>query len=405
MSMLPMGISSLHCIMLMFSHFCSPRHHHRSLARSLVASVAGLPASIVTDKFQGIIMGLLVILLTLAVTTNKENHVSRSQFSRASNWTTEGLQAAVTLILAICSAELFNQGNWQRVWAAESVPAMRKGLVIGSVMVFFLMMFFGIMGMLAYAKDPDSYDNFEKFAYLSFFDLLGPMKTGWHIMTLILVTALAASSVDTLQNALSSIFSRDLVKIGWNPKWIARAFMVIVNIPAVFLASKKFDVINLFLVADLVCATAVFPVFLGLQTNDKGILKAPTELGAFCGIISGFVTVLVNGVINGVKGDLFEYFWLRNGGICSLCGTKTMVSFIITPVVSLVMTYIFSFLDIMVRGERARRPLITVPFDDDDISDEVEDMSKNEEQEGEGNDDIEQNKIGESNSGEKEDDV
>lgn len=334
-------------------------------------TLGGLPASIVTDKFQGIIMVLLVIFLTLATTTNPANHISRSQFALASNWTVEGLQAAVTLVIAIAAAELFNQGTWQRVWASESVPAMRKGFAIGSVMVFFLMMFFGVMGMIAYANDPEAFDNYEKFSFLAFFYLLEPLKQGWQILTLILVTSLAASSVDSLQNGLSSIFSRDLVKIGWHPKWFVRGFMVAINIPAIYLASEQYDVIALFLVADLVCATSVFPVFCGLQTQDKGLLKAPTELGAFFGCLSGIATVLVNGAINDVEGGAIEYFWLRNGAICALCGVETMVSFIVTPLVSLVMTYVFSYVDIAVRGERARRPLIPVAFDDDDTLDEV----------------------------------
>jgi solute:Na+ symporter, SSS family len=232
--------------------------------------------------------------------------------------------------------------------------------------VFLLMMFFGVMGMIAYANDPEAFDNNEKYSYLAFFYLLEPLHQGWQILTLVLVTSLAASSVDTLQNGLSSIFSRDLVKIGWHPQWFVRLFMVLINIPAIYLASEQYDVISLFLVADLVCTTSVFPVFCGLQTKDKGILKAPTELGAFLGCVSGIIAVLVNGAINNVKGGVFEYFWLRNGGICSLCGTETMVSFIVTPLVSLAMTYVFSYMDILARGERARRPLIPVAFDADD---------------------------------------
>ena len=269
-------------------------------------TLAGLPASIVTDKFQALIVALLVVCLTLATTTNSANHVSRDQFALASNWTVEGLQAAVTLVLAIAAAELFNQGNWQRVWAAESVPVMRRGFALGSFMVFLLMMFFGVMGMIAYANDPEAFDNGEKYSYLAFFYLLEPLNQGWQILTLVLVTSLAASSVDTLQNGLSSIFSRDLVKIGWHPQWFVRLFMVLINIPAIYLASEQYDVISLFLVADLVCTTSVFPVFCGLQTKDKGILKAPTELGAFLGCVSGIITVLVNGAINDVQGGVFE---------------------------------------------------------------------------------------------------
>jgi Na+/proline symporter len=252
---------------------------------------------------------------------------------------------------------------------------MRKGFLVGSIMVFFLMMFFGIMGMIAYAKDPESYDADEKFAFLAFFDLLAPLGNGWHIVVLILVTALAASSIDSLQTGLTSVFSHDLVKLGYAPKQITRLLVVIINIPAIYLASEKYDVLSLFLVADLVCSTSVFPVFLGLQTTDYGILKAPTELGAFMGCVAGVVTVLINGVVNNAEGGIFEYFWLENEAICALCGSKTMVSFILTPVVSCIMTYVFTIADLAVRGERARQPIFTIAWDEKDVSKMVSESS------------------------------
>jgi len=338
----------------------------------LYTTWAGLPASIVTDKFQGIIMAVLVLVLTIAVCSLEENRVTKEEFSLASNWTTDGLMAAVTLWIAIMCAELFNQSTWQRVWAAEDERALRRGFAAGSLMVFLLMCFFGIMGMLAYAKDPEAYDDGEKYSWLAFFDLLEPLKNGWHVLVLILVTALAASSIDSLQNGITCIFSADLVRIGWNPKWISRALVVIVNIPAIYMASIKYDVISLFLVADLVCATSVLPVFLGLQTKDIGPFKAPTELGAFLGCIAGVATVLINGVVNDAEGGLFDYFWLKNDAICALCGSKTMISFIVTPLASGFVTYLVSFLDIMVRGDRARQPLIPLPFDQDSFVTEDE---------------------------------
>jgi solute:Na+ symporter, SSS family len=333
---------------------------------ALYTTAAGLPASIVTDKFQGIIMILLVLLLTLATTIVPENSITRAEFAVASNWTVQGLQAAVSLIIAVASAEMFNQSTWQRVWAAESVPALRQGFLLGSSMIFFLMMFFGVMGMISYANDPGAYDRGEKWAYLSFFELLSPLSNGWHVMVLILVTALCSSTVDSLQTGLTCIFSRDLVKLGYNPLLISRILLVLVNIPAVVLAARGFSVLELFLIADLACATCVFPVFLGLQKRDYGMLKAPTELGAFLGCWSGVVAVLVNGIINDASGGLWEYFWLRNGAICALCGSKTMVTFIVTPIVSAVMTHVFSFFDVYVRGERARQPIFHVPFDSTD---------------------------------------
>jgi hypothetical protein len=228
------------------------------------------------------------------------------------------------------------------------------------------MLFFGIMAMIAYAKDPVSYDNFEKFAFLAFFDILLPLGNGWHIVVLIFVTALATSSLDSLQNGLNSMFYRDAVRCGYNAHVVASVLVLVLNFPAVWIASMKLSVIALFLVADLVCATAVLPTFLGLQETDKlgGLLPAPTELGAFMGIISGFAAVLVNGSINDVNG--FAYFWLPNNGICALCGPKTMITFIVVPLVSGIMTYVFTHLDILLRGkERARKPIFEFEFDKD----------------------------------------
>lgn len=360
--------------------------------------IAGLPASIVTDKFQGIIMMILVLLLTIVVCAVPENRISREEFNLASDWTADGFYLLVTLIIAIISAELFNQATWQRVWAAKDTPSLRKGFGLGSALVFLLMMFFGIMGMIGYAKDPESYDTFEKLAYLAFFDILEPLSQGWHILVLIFITSLAASSVDSLQNGITSITSSDLLKISSNAnhiKWANRVFLIVANATAIWKSSQRYDVLSLFLVADLVCSTAVFPVFLGLLDEEKWGILAPTELGAFMGFIGGVAAVLVTGTVVDSESEFnptlyqmqpqistsilkltshyflfhlsytkiteyatkpFEYFWLKDlDPRCTLCGTTRMWTFIITPLASLVITILFTAIDIRFRG---RAPII-----------------------------------------------
>ena len=48
----------------------------------------------------------------------------------------------------------------------------------------------------------------------------------------------------------------------------------------------------LFLVADLVCVTTTWHVFLGLIMKVIGLLLEPTEFGAFIGVWIGIRTVL-----------------------------------------------------------------------------------------------------------------
>lgn len=347
-------------------------------------SVGGVPASIVTDKFQAVIVLLLVLVLFFAVVAEPENKVTPAQYRTASQGTMEGLMALVTLFIAILCAQLFNQATWQRVWAAESPAALSRGYLYATGPIFLVMMFFGIMGQLAYAKDQESYDNNKKYFYLAFFDLLEPLHAGWHVLVMILVTAFAASSIDSLQTGIVSIFNRDILqgskyfgadKSGNCSKWVSRVLLVAINVPAVYMSTKRYNVIPLFLVADLVCATTVLPLFLGLMTpvagGYTGFIKPPTELGSVLGSIAGVLTVLVNAAIldfreavNPYTGQIYEtglvsYFWLTNGDICALCGSKTMVTFIVTPLSAGFFALLFSALDVMIRGEEvARKPML-----------------------------------------------
>ncbi|KAH8052630.1 sodium solute symporter [Aureococcus anophagefferens] len=254
-------------------------------------ALAGLPASILTDKFQGVVITCVVIMLLVATTTLKSNEVSKQEYDDATGWFSKGFEALVTLWIAICSAELFNQGNWQRVWAARSDKDMKIGFLAGAVL-----------------------------------------------------------------NGIASVLSRDLLKQKLNTNW-SRLVVVGFNIAAIIQASDRFEVVPLFLVADLVCATAVFPLFLGLWTDDLVVgpltIPAPTELGAFLGALAGIAAVMVNGEINDVNKAVNPY----TGKVYD----KLMVTFIVVPLVSAAATVIFSYVDVYVGGDKAKQPFIIVP--------------------------------------------
>jgi len=347
----------------------------------LYTGLAGLPASIITDKFQGALVLGLVLLVGIAAISVEENHVSQSEWNHASRSTTAGFRTGVSLIIAIMGAELFNQGTWQRVYAAKDEKALWRGFIGGACLIVPVMMLFGSFGMLAYAKDPESYDKFDKLAYLSFFDLLKPMAKGWKVLVLILVTCLCCSSVDTLQNALAAVFSRDLTAQKLSVNW-SRLLVVGFNIPAVIMASDKYDVLQLFLVADLVCCAVAPAVFFGLITTSGwkkvcGLpipVLAPTELGAFLGGIAALGTIMVMGspafydsgeAVSPITGKKYapypwSSFWLVTGDddqVCALCGEQVLIYFIMAPCAGTFFTFFFSGFDLLLRGERAKQPL------------------------------------------------
>ena len=53
-------------------------------------------------------MFALVLILLVVACSNPANRVTRQEFAKASNWTTDGL----AVFIAIACAKMFNQGTW-----------------------------------------------------------------------------------------------------------------------------------------------------------------------------------------------------------------------------------------------------------------------------------------------------
>jgi hypothetical protein len=121
------------------------------------------------------------------------------------------------------------------------------------------------------------------------------------IVTLILAVALVASSVDTLQNGIASLIATETGAESLNrARWIT----VLLMVPVVIVALQGISVLRLFLIADLLCATAVVPVLMGLW----GRMSARA---AIAGAIAGVIGALAPG-------------WVESG---SLVGGVTAASF------------------------------------------------------------------------------
>jgi Na+/proline symporter len=101
--------------------------------------------------------------------------------------------------------------------------------------------------------------------------------------------ALVASSVDTLQSAIASLVvtARPGVSLG-----AARWVTVLLMVPVVLVSLQGLSVLRLFLIADLLCATAVVPVLLGLWHRM-------TPTAAVMGCLAGLVGAVLPGWVSG----------------------------------------------------------------------------------------------------------
>jgi hypothetical protein len=105
---------------------------------------------------------------------------------------------------------------------------------------------------------------------------------------LLLAVALVASSVDTLQSGIASLVvtARPNVSLA-----AARWVTVLLMVPVVLVSLQGLSVLRLFLIADLLCATAVVPVMLGLWQR---MTPSAAVVGAAAGLLGAVLPGWVN---------------------------------------------------------------------------------------------------------------
>lgn len=251
-----------------------------AVATLVYTAWGGVRASIRTDALQGWLVLALVALVAIAVW----RWSPPADLSRAlpQVGTADALAVALTLVIAVTAANLFHQGYWQRLWAARDAGALARGAAIGGAASVVVVAAIGALGLLALASGvalgtPP----------MPLFALVGQAPPWVALAALVLAVALVASSVDTLQSGLVSLIvtEREGTSVA-AARWITVALMV----PVVIVALQGFSVLRLFLIADLLCATTVVPLLLGLwRRMDARAAIAGSVAGLVGAVLPGWV--------------------------------------------------------------------------------------------------------------------
>ena len=252
----------------------------------------GLRASIFTDNIQMIVIGVLLVISTSYIISFVGSEFSFSYVKEKNPQLLSGsyipnYTAGLTFFIAVAATNLFHQGNWQRVYAAKDQITLQKSLIISFFIIVPIVFFMGFAGMVSFSIDPSNRPD------LGFFTLL--LKDQTEMLALIIVTlglALTISTVDTLVNAISSLFVVDgKATFNLNKKTdylkLSKYFIIFLSIIAFIVASKGYDVLYLFLLADLFCCAFVLTVFLSFYNKSIDEKKAYTSI--IVGLIGGFL--------------------------------------------------------------------------------------------------------------------
>ncbi len=185
-----------------------------------------------------------------------------------------GYETGVALVIAILAANLFHQGYWQRVWTARNPRILRRSLAWAALAVIPLVFLAGFLGVVAQGF------GLVETPSVALFDLArGVLSPAVTLVLLLLAVALVTSSVDSLLSGLVSGFTSDLHRLRSGVRRrrllrLARLSTVAIALPAIALATQGYSVLYLFLLADLVAAAVLVPVFLGLFAGRYRPLEA-----------------------------------------------------------------------------------------------------------------------------------
>ncbi|HVL80682.1 MAG TPA: sodium:solute symporter [Actinomycetota bacterium] len=281
---------------------------------------AGLRASIRTDRWQAwMVVGLLGAAAVAWSSTigDPEDALSRVEvrFDQAN------LEAAATLVLAVLAANIFHQGYWQRVWAAESDRALRRGAALGAALTVPVVAVTGLAGVLVSSTGADLGR-----VPVPFFAPLTALLWVVGVGVVVLGVSLVASSVDTLTNALASLVVAERPRLGMRG---ARLVTLALMVPAVALALQGWSVLRVFLIADLLAATVAVPVVLG-------VWRRATAAGAIAGAVAGLAgSVLIGLRYSGSVGGALRQVTFP-GGVPTLwpflgaVGASTVVTVVVS---------------------------------------------------------------------------
>jgi len=264
-----------------------------TLTAGIIAIVlyGGMRSSLFSDKVQAIVIIPTLIIVFVAIVSYLGGFSFISQAAAAADSSmmdlgnTFGWEYSLALVLAIGFAGLFDQSYWQRTYAADSDTSVRKGFIMASLCLMPLLFMCGLLGVFAVGAGTIKNQS------IAIFELMHQYAPAWLFALLLLLTVcLVVSTCGALVNAISSVISVEIKRHKKNIEsknliFLTRVIALFVAVVAAIVALFEFSVLYVFLIADLFCAAAGFPIFFGLYKRRLPGWAALVAMLA--GIISG----------------------------------------------------------------------------------------------------------------------
>jgi hypothetical protein len=202
-----------------------------------------------------------------------------------------GWQLIYILPVAILTNDFFLSGFWMRTFASRSDRDLWIGVSLASLGVLVILTLVGVTGLLAAWSGAFDYTDPEA-GYTAFFALLQQLPAWVVGVVLVMVVSLSTAAFDSFQSAMVSTGSNDLFRNKLNI-WIIRACVVLLIFPVVVVALRSPDILQIFLISDLVSAAVVPCLVIGLSERFYWYRGFDFVVGGLGGIFTIFLFGLV----------------------------------------------------------------------------------------------------------------
>lgn len=274
---------------------------------TIYTSLGGFKISFITDNIQGAMVVALIIIATITVGVETKIDKSLIDSSGLTKSSLLGWQLLYILPIAILTNDFFLSNFWIRTFASKTDKDLWIGVSIAALVTLIILTLVGSTGLIATWSGAFDPSNPDQEGSIAFFYLLEQLPAWTVGIVLVMVVSLSTAAFDSLQSAMVSTASNDLFRNRLNIWWV-RAGVVAIIFPVVVLALKAPSILQIYLISDLVSASTIPVLVLGLSDRFYWWRGFEVVVGGLGGILTVFIfgTIYFGNALDGAKLILLE---------------------------------------------------------------------------------------------------
>lgn len=209
--------------------------------------------------------------------------------------------------MAILTNDFFLSNFWIRTFASKTDKDLWIGVSIATVVTLIILTLVGATGLIATWSGAFDPNNPDQNGSIAFFYLLEQLPAWTVGIVLVMTVSLSTAAFDSLQSAMVSTASNDLFRNKLNI-WYIRVFVVLLIFPVVVLALKAPSILQIYLISDLVSASTIPVLVLGLSDTFYFWRGFEVVVGGLGGILTVFIfgTIYFGSALQGAQLILLE---------------------------------------------------------------------------------------------------